>query len=48
MSDENQVPEVVAEVPAPEPEATAAPEPEVVAETQQPEEKSAKTFTQEE
>ncbi len=31
MSDENQVPEVVAEVPAPEPEATAAPEPEVVA-----------------
>jgi hypothetical protein len=42
--------EVVAEqVPAPEPEATAAPEPEVVAqEAQQPEEKPAKTFTQEE
>jgi hypothetical protein len=48
MSDETQVPEVVAEVPAPEPEATAAPEPEVVAETQQPEEKPAKVFTQEE
>jgi len=48
MTDENQVPEVVAEVPAPEPEATAAPEPEVVAETQSPEEKPAKAFTQEE
>jgi len=48
MTDENQVPEVVAEVSAPEPEATAAPEPEVVAETQSPEEKPAKTFTQEE
>ena len=48
MSDENQVPEVVAEVSAPEPEATAALEPEVVAETQQPEEKPAKTFSQEE
>jgi len=42
--------EVVAEqVPAPEPEATAAPEPEVVAqEAAQPEEKPAKTFSQEE
>jgi len=42
--------EVVAEqLPAPEPEATAAPEPEVVAqEAQQPEEKPAKTFSQEE
>jgi len=48
MTDENQVPEVVADVSAPEPEATAAPEPEVVAETQSPEEKPAKTFTQEE
>jgi hypothetical protein len=48
MSDENVVPEVVAEVSAPEPAATAAPEPEVVAETQQPEEKPAKSFSQEE
>ena len=48
MSDENVVPEVVAEVSAPEPVVTAAPEPEVVAETQQPEEKPAKSFTQEE
>ena len=48
MSDENVVPEVVAEVSAPEPAVTAAPEPEVVAETQQPEEKPAKSFTQEE
>jgi hypothetical protein len=40
--------EVVAEqAPAPEPEATAAPEPEVVAQEAQPEEKPAKTFTQE-
>lgn len=46
MSDEN---EVVAEVtPAPEPEATAAPEPEVIAEEAKPEEKPAKTFSQEE
>jgi hypothetical protein len=48
MTDENQVPEVVAEVSAPEPEATAAPESEVVAETQSPEEKPAKSFSQEE
>jgi hypothetical protein len=48
MTDENQVPEVVAEVSAPEPEATAAPEPEVIAETQSPEEKPAKSFSQEE
>jgi hypothetical protein len=42
--------ELLAEqVPAPEPEATAAPEPEVVAEeAKQPEEKPAKTFSQEE
>jgi len=45
MSDEN---EVVAAASAPEPEATAAPDTEVVAQEQQPEEKSAKTFTQEE
>jgi len=45
MSDEN---EVVAATSAPEPEATAAPDTEVVAQEQQPEEKSAKTFTQEE
>jgi len=48
MSDENVVPEVVAEVSAPEPVVTATPEPEVVAETQQPEEKPAKSFSQEE
>jgi hypothetical protein len=48
MTDENQVPEVVAEVSAPEPEATAAPESEVIAETQSPEEKPAKSFSQEE
>ena len=47
MTDETEV--VAEQVPAPEPEATAAPEPEVVAqEAQQPEEKPAKTFTQEE
>jgi hypothetical protein len=42
--------EVVAEqVPAPEPEVTATPEPEIIAqEAEQPEEKPAKTFTQEE
>lgn len=40
--------ETLAVTPAPEPEVTAAPEPEVVAQEQQPEEKSAKTFTQEE
>jgi hypothetical protein len=48
MTDENQVPEIVADVSAPEPEATAAPESEVVAETQSPEEKPAKSFSQEE
>jgi hypothetical protein len=48
MSDENAVPEVVADTSAPELVATAAPEPEVVAETQQPEEKPSKVFTQEE
>ena len=45
--DESQ--EVVpAEVPAPELEATAAPEPEVVAPEETPVEQAAKTFTQEE
>ena len=49
MSDENQLSEVVAANPAPEPEVTAAPEPEVVAqEAASPEEKPAKVFTQEE
>ena len=49
MSDENQLSEVVAANPAPEPEVTAAPEPEVAAEAAAtPEEKPAKTFTQEE
>jgi len=48
MSDENVVPEVVAGNPVSEPEATAASEPEIVAETPQPEEKPAKSFTQEE
>jgi hypothetical protein len=49
MSDTNEVPEVVAATPAPEPEVTATTEPEVVAqEATQPEEKPAKTFSQEE
>ena len=49
MSDENQLSEVVAANPAPEPEVTAAPEPEVAAEAAAtPEEKPTKVFTQEE
>ena len=50
MSDENQLPEVVAAEAAPEPEVTATPEPEVKAEeAPKPEEKPAnKTFSQEE
>ena len=48
MTDET-VPEVVAATPAQEPEVTATPEPEVVAtEAAKPEEKPAKTFSQEE
>ena len=49
MTDENQLNEVVAATPALEPEATAAPEPQVAADdAAKPEEKPAKTFTQEE
>ena len=48
MTDENQLPEVVAAEAAPEPEATAAPEPEVAPNEASPEEKPAKVFTQEE
>lgn len=49
MTDENQLNDVVAATPAPEPEATAAPEPQIAAdEAAKPEEKPAKTFTQEE
>jgi hypothetical protein len=44
--DESQQ-EVIAEVPAPELEATAAPEPEVIAPEEAPVEQAAKTFTQE-
>jgi hypothetical protein len=47
MTEETEV--VAEETPAPEPEVTATPEPELVAqEAEQPEEKPAKTFTQEE
>jgi hypothetical protein len=48
MTDENQLSEVVAADPAPEPEATAAPEPEVAPVEASPEEKPAKSFSQEE
>jgi hypothetical protein len=49
MADENQLVEQVAAPAAPEPEVTATPEPEVAAqEAAPPEEKPAKTFTQEE
>jgi hypothetical protein len=49
MADENQLVEQVAADAAPEPEVTAAPEPEVAAEAAAtPEEKPAKSFTQEE
>ena len=48
MSDENQLSEVVAANPAPEPEATAAPEPVETPTEASPEEKPAKSFSQEE
>ena len=48
MTDENQLSEVVAADPAPEPEATAAPEPVETPTEALPEEKPAKSFSQEE